>query len=250
MMKTGEVRPDQEDLIQEQEDLQPSHVKVEQEGEQLHDLDEADIIEFTYNPRCSVRPNEDRSADGTAQVEPGSAGPDHEQLVVSSETEDSEDYSKDSAGPRSASVKLKRKRTGRARGLFSCRVCSRKFKARRLLFRHVKAHLQEAEQVCGVCGERFKTSDSLNLHIQTHRTTRNTSELENRTRTLSREKGVHQISNCNTNAKIHEDQKLNRCDDCGKTFLQVWKKKKHRCRPRNQNQDPENLERPKKMRQT
>ncbi|XP_071355582.1 zinc finger protein 496-like isoform X2 [Trachinotus anak] len=228
-----EVHPEHQD--QDQGDPQPS--------EQLQDLDEAEIIKFTYNPRCVVRPGEDvdLSVAGTARVEPGSVDPDQDvQLVLSSETEDSDDYSKDSADPRPASNRLKPKTSRRPGpgGLLSCRVCGRTFRARRFLFRHVKAHLQEAEQVCGLCGERSETSDSLRLHIQTHWTTKRRRDPENQTKSQSRERQFHQC----------EDQNPNRCDDCGRSFLQVWKKRKHRCCPRRENQDPEGLEGPKKKR--
>ncbi|GAA6231017.1 zinc finger protein 691-like [Lates japonicus] len=223
---------------QDQEDPQPSHVEEEQEGEQLQNLDEVEIIKFTYNPRRAVRPGEDLdlSAAGSAQVEPGPADLVQDILLVSSsETEDSDDYSRHSADPRPASDRPKPK-TNRRPGAISCRVCSRTFRAQRFLFRHVKAHLQEVEPVCGVCGERFETTDGLGLHVQTHRIGRKRGDPENETRTRSRERLIHQHSNLDT--KDHEDQNPNRCDDCGKTFLQVWKKKKHRCCPRRKNQDP------------
>ncbi|KAF3706900.1 hypothetical protein EXN66_Car000071 [Channa argus] len=74
-----------------QEDPGTLHVKVEQQREQLADLDEAEIIQFTYNPMWAVRPGEDVDR---FQSEPGSAGPDQDvQLVLSFETEASDDYS-------------------------------------------------------------------------------------------------------------------------------------------------------------
>lgn len=230
------VHPER-DQDQDQEDPQPSRVEEEQEREQLQNLNDVEIIKFTYNPRRAVRPGElDLSAAGSAQVEPGPVDLVQDVLLVSSsETEDSDDYSRESADPRPASDRPKPK-TNRRPGTISCRVCSRTFRARRFLFRHVKVHLQEAEAVCGMCGERFETTDGLRLHVQTHRIGRKRGDPENETGTQSGERLIHQRSNLDT--KDHEDQNLNRCDDCGKTFLQVWKKKKHRCCPRRKNQDP------------
>lgn len=177
---------------------EPPHVGQDQEGEQHQDLDEADIIQFTYSTRCAARP------------EPGAA--DQDVHLVSSETEDSEDYSKDS-DTRSAPKQPKPKRVRRPGTGLSCRVCSRSFRARRVLLRHVKVHLHEAEPACGLCGERFEAAESLKLHLQTHQT-----------RTWSSERRLQQQSEPDTHT----------CDDCGKTFLQVWRKRRHRC-PRRRN---------------
>ncbi|XP_078031915.1 uncharacterized protein LOC117264016 [Epinephelus lanceolatus] len=188
--------------------------------DQLQVLDETDIIQFTYNPR---RPGEtaDPAAIGTARLKP--AGPDQEVQLVSSETEDSDDYSRDSPDPGSASTRLIPKRMQGAG--FSCRVCSRTFKARQFLFRHLKAHLQD--------GEHFDATENMKLHVQTHRTaqkqkrepenqTKTSAQTRNQTRT--RERRLHK-----PRTKVHASEKLPSCDDCGKTFLQVWKKRRHRC---------------------
>ncbi len=200
-------------------------VNAEQDGEQLPDLDEAEIIQFTYNSRCTVRSGEHVDQLSPAGTEPESAGADQDVQLVSSETEDSDDYSKASTDTSSAPNRPKQKRRGR--GVFSCRVCNRSFTASRFLFRHVKAHLQEAEPVCGLCGDRFEAAESLKLHIQTHQTTR-----ENQSRTRSREGQFHQNLQPDAYARVHRSKKPHTCDDCGETFLQVWKKKKHRCRLR------------------
>ncbi|XP_073337770.1 uncharacterized protein [Pagrus major] len=188
---------------EDQEDPEPPQVRVE-----LQDLDEADIIQFTYS-----RP-------GSTRTEPGSAGPDQEVQLVSSETEDSDDYSKDPAGTRSTPTRPKPKRGHRPESGLRCWVCSRTFKSRQFLLRHIKAHLQEAEPVCGVCGERFEASESLKIHIQTHQTTQ-----QNQPRTRGRE--TRCLSEPNTNVQTR--QREHTCENCGRSFLQVWKKRKHRC---------------------
>ncbi|KAM6903528.1 uncharacterized protein PEZ65_018350 [Lycodopsis pacificus] len=174
-------------LIKNQE-VPPEH--QDQEGEQLLDLDEADIIQFTFSAGGAARSDEDLdlSAARTARVQPGACGPDQEVHLVSSETEDSEDYSKDSTDTRSAPDQQKPKITRRPAGPSSCRVCSRTFKTRRFLIHHLRAHLKDSESVCGLCGERFESTQSLKIHIQTHRTPRRrTGDLENQTGTRSQQ---------------------------------------------------------------
>lgn len=189
----------------EDQDLyEPPHSVEDQEGQQVQALDETDIIQFTYSTKYAARP------------EPGAAGPDQHVYLVSSETEDSEDYSKDSDS-RSAMKQPKPRRGRRPGAGLSCRVCSQTFRAHRVLLRHVRAHLQEAEPACGLCGERFEAADSLKLHLQTHQT-----ETRAGSRTPSRERRLQQQSEPDTHI----------CDDCGKTFLQVWKKTRHRCHRR------------------
>ncbi|XP_044192109.1 zinc finger protein 2-like [Thunnus albacares] len=196
------------------------------EEEVVGELDEADIIEFTYSSGRAVA---SLSAAGTE-----TRAPDIQVLSSSeAETEDSEDYNQDTAETRSAPDQQRA-------GLFGCRVCSRTFRLRRMLFRHVRAHLQEAEPVCGMCGERLEAADSLELHLQTHlsirkRRRRRKTKKNPEPESQSRERPFHRRSHRDTNANTSE--KTNTCDDCGKTFLQVWRKTRHRCRPRRRNQN-------------
>uniref|UniRef100_UPI0037E87D15 zinc finger protein 70-like n=1 Tax=Semicossyphus pulcher TaxID=241346 RepID=UPI0037E87D15 len=206
--------------LPEHQDQEDPHVRDEQEGGPLH-LDEAEIIQFTYNARCAARPGQDGSlpAAVTTQTEPEPAGPDQEVQLVSSETEDSEDYSRDSADTRSASQEPKQLRPG---GPARCLVCSRTFKDRRYLIRHLIAHLQEAEPVCGLCGEPFEAAETLKLHIQTHQRRRG---LQTQTRSSERH---FQPPDTNAN-RVQLSENTHTCRDCGKTFRQVWKKRRHRC---------------------
>lgn len=229
MVSKERVQPEHQD-----QDPQPSHAAEEQGGEQHPDPEQADIIQFTYETSCGSRPEEELDR---PLSEAGSAGPDQDvQLVLSSETEDSDDYSKDSE-PRSVSNKLKPK-TSCGPGLFRCRVCNRTFKTRGFLFRDTKAHLQEPDQVCGLCGKRFQTADGLRLHIQTHQSPGRRREQQNQTRTESTERPFHQRSNFKTKPRIHEEQNPKDCENCEKSFPQE-KKSKHRCWPQKTNQDPQ-----------
>ncbi|XP_042337867.1 PR domain zinc finger protein 12-like [Plectropomus leopardus] len=156
--------------------------------EQLQVLDEADIIQFTYSSCGSAGPGA-----------PTQLSPDQEVNLVSSETEDSEDYGRDSPDNQHDQQRPKRVQ-GPA---LSCRVCSRPFRARRFLIRHLTVHLQDPELLCGLCGRRFHSTDTLRLHLQTHRSAQRTSrepetrskEPETRTgttETRSRERRVQQ----------------------------------------------------------
>ncbi|KAM4724686.1 uncharacterized protein FYW61_013008 [Anableps anableps] len=199
--------------------LEPSHAEEKQE-EQLQSLDAAEIIEFTYNSRPSVKLREGfRPAADPDQDVP---------VVLSSETEDSDDYSKDSADTRSASQKLLG--LHRPRDGFSCQACSRAFSARRFLFRHVRAHVQDPKPVCGLCAEQFEGAHGLKLHLQTH--TRKKVQ-QNQSRTLSRERRLQKLSDVNQSVRVQETQKA---ENSNRTLLQ----KRPRGRPRSNKEDLNN----------
>ncbi|KAG8004789.1 Dynein intermediate chain 3 [Nibea albiflora] len=178
LLRNQEAQPEPQNRDQDhnQEQDQPELPQDEEEQVQV-DLDKADIIQFTYSSRC---------VDGTAAAGPelGAAGLDQDVQLLSSETEDSDDYSKDPTDARSTS------KTGHGPGgPLSCRVCSRTFKARRFLLRHSKAHLQEVGPVCGA-------AESLKLNVvRTHRTAqKKKKKLEDQTRTQSRERPEPDLS--------------------------------------------------------
>ncbi|KAM4538941.1 uncharacterized protein PAE49_019928 [Odontesthes bonariensis] len=157
----------------------PSCAEEKQREEQTLHLDEAEIIEFTYNSRLEAKPCDDLQL----PAEPGPVGPYQDvSLVLSSETEDSEDYSKDSADPRPASDKPAV--LGRPKG--------------------------------GLCGEEFEAAESLTLHYQTHCSNRKQGV---QARTQSRERRLRQRSNLNKNSKVPETQSPNKCDNCGRALL-------------------------------
>lgn len=216
-----------------QQDIVPQSLfKEEQQEEQLQDLDENEIIEFTYNSSRAVKSCEDLQP----LVEPRPVDPDRNvPLVLSSETEDSEDYSKDPADLTPTTDKSQV--LCRPKG-FSCSVCNRTFKARSFLLRHLKAHVLEAKQVCSLCRERFETADDLRHHLLTHRR----KKLQTQARTQNREKRLQERIKLNRAAKVQETQKPDKCNDCGKTLLKL----RHRCRSQRKNQDPKNPEKTKK----
>ncbi|XP_054878518.1 zinc finger and SCAN domain-containing protein 5C-like [Poeciliopsis prolifica] len=196
------------------------HVEVKPE-ETLPALDAAEIIEFTYSSRPSARLR--NGVHPVADLDPDV------QVVLSSETEDSDDYSKGSPEPGSAP----QERPSQHGDVFSCQACSRTFGARRFLFRHVRGHLQDPTPVCGLCGEQFEVPYGLKLHLQTHSKKK---VLKNRSRTQRRARRLQQVSV----AKEPEAQKEENPNQTGL-------KKKPRGRARSNNQEPDSQKVLKKM---
>ncbi|RVE67128.1 hypothetical protein OJAV_G00114120 [Oryzias javanicus] len=173
--QTKDEIPDQEVVL--------SYVKEEQQKEQqLQKLHNLEIIGFTYHSKQAATPLVDLQP--SAQPQTLNSDPDVQNLM-SSETEDSDDYNKESAEPEAASDEKQKKET------LSCRVCGRAFETRRTLFKHVKSHQQEAEQICGLCGEQCRAGDDLTRHLQTHFEKR---KLQIQTRSQNREKRVSELS--------------------------------------------------------
>ncbi|ODV57913.1 uncharacterized protein ASCRUDRAFT_40198 [Ascoidea rubescens DSM 1968] len=53
--------------------------------------------------------------------------------------------------------------------IFSCTLCSRKFKRQEHLKRHFRSlHTGEKPFTCHKCGKKFSRSDNLGQHIKTH----------------------------------------------------------------------------------
>uniref|UniRef100_UPI003AAE868F uncharacterized protein n=1 Tax=Centroberyx gerrardi TaxID=166262 RepID=UPI003AAE868F len=237
-----EVPPEQQDWSPglDQEDPEPPHIKEEQEelwtsqeGENREgDPSVAGTSAQQMKPEadgedCGVS-DPDRNLDPASHLQPTS----DVQLLSShsseTETEDSDDYGKDSRDPQSGLNTLKLKKRRKAEGQsFSCKVCGRSFQAKGFLMMHVNVHSQDPECVCGLCGERFEAAESLKLHLQTHRKNRRKCDicardfpsrqcLENHMRTHTGErpfcchicsKRFHQRSHLATHIKLHTGEK-------------------------------------------
>ncbi|CAG5886825.1 unnamed protein product [Menidia menidia] len=224
LLKKEQATLSQKDQSPDQ-NMVPEPSFAEGEEQPLH-LDEAEIIEFTYDSRLAAKPGEGLPL--SAEPE----GPHIDvSLVLSSETEDSEDYGKAPADPRPAPA-------GRQSGL-RCRACSRTFTAPRFLFRHVTSHLREARPLCGLCGEEFQAAEGLSLHLQTHRSKR---KRQVEARTQSRERRLRQRPHLNTNTQLPEAEDPDTCKDCGKTPL----KRGHTCQAGGMNEDKKKPGRPRK----
>ncbi|XP_024153978.1 zinc finger protein 236 [Oryzias melastigma] len=186
--------PDQEVVL--------SYVKEEEQKEQqLQKLNNLEIIGFTYRSKPAAKP----LVDLQPSVHPQTLNSDPDvQNVLSSETEDSDDYNKESAESEAASDE--KQKFVRPQESFSCHVCSRTFKTRRILFKHVKSHQQDAEQVCGLCGEQCHAGEGLTRHLQTHFEKR---KLQIQTRSQNWEKRVSKLSENG----VEESQKGNKCEE-------------------------------------
>ena len=53
---------------------------------------------------------------------------------------------------------------------YSCEICAKQFKCKKVLRSHLKSHLSEAEKthICTECGYKFGRKEHLRNHIQTH----------------------------------------------------------------------------------
>lgn len=228
------VSPNRQNLSQ---DLvsEPLHVDVKPQEEQLQDLDDVEIIEFTYNSKNAINPRNNFQT----STEPGSVVPNQDgSQAMSSDTEDSDDYSKEAAEARPASEKPQE--NNRPTDRFTCRVCNRTFKFCGFLFRHVWAHCHNTKQVCGLCGEQFEVVDGLRNHLLMHSKTR---KRKIHVRTQNREMRLQLYD-------IIKDKGTKKPDDSSKTSLKKKKKKKPRGRPRKHKPDQDSSGKTKKQKRT
>lgn len=148
--------PDQENVLM--------CAKEEQQKVQLRELHKLEIIGFTYHSKQAAKPPDALQS----PAQPQTLNSDQEvQTVLSSETEDSDDYNKE-AGSNKKSFKSKET-----------------LKTHRVLLKHLKSHQQKAKQVCGLSGEECSAGDDLTRHLQTHFEKR-------RTRSHDREKKIQE----------------------------------------------------------
>lgn len=229
-----EVVPPNHQILSQDVVPEPLRVEAKQQEEQLQDLDDVEIIEFTYNSKNAVNPRNDFPT--LPVVEPGSALPNQGgSLAMSSETEDSLDYSKDSA--EAVPVFKKPQRCKRPTDSFICRACNRSFTARRYLILHTKCHIHDAKQVCGLCGEQFQVVDGLKNHLQMHSKTR---KRKIQVRTQSREMRLQLYD-------VIKNKETKKPDESSKTPLKKKKKKKPRGRPKKDKLDQNNSGKNKKQ---
>ncbi|XP_071385131.1 zinc finger protein OZF-like isoform X2 [Centroberyx affinis] len=135
------------------------------------------------------------------------------------ETEDSDDYEKESREPQSGLDSLKNKvlishkRSYTGKKLFSCSDCGKRFDRKGSLQTHIRVHTGEKPFSCSVCGKIFSQSGALNLHMRIH-----TGEKPFSCSDCGR--GFGDKGNLQTHMRVHTGEKPFSCSVCGKMFSQ------------------------------
>ncbi|XP_071062456.1 zinc finger and SCAN domain-containing protein 31-like [Pseudochaenichthys georgianus] len=185
-------------IKQEQEEL-----RISQEGEQLQELEEADITKSTFTPD-TVKSEDDKEKPQSSQphqrqtehMETEADGDDcrgpeaarnsdpesslqpktKDDTAESSEpdTEDSADW-KETREPASGSNSLKNRhesvsdpRRSAENKPFSCSVCKKAFSQSAYLKAHMRIHTGEKPHSCSICKKAFSHCGSLKAHIRIH----------------------------------------------------------------------------------
>ncbi|XP_034432172.1 titin-like isoform X1 [Hippoglossus hippoglossus] len=241
MVNKEEVPPEQQQWspLVEQEDPEPPNIKEEQEepwtnqeGEQLQQLEQADI-KFTLTA-VTVKSEEDEEKPDLSQLhrnqteenradcgeqEPArNSGPDgHLQQGTEDKTVDSEDDWMQTRGPQSGLNTKNNKqplsdmkcKTGKK--AFSCSECGKTFRQKGDLTVHMRIHTGEKPFSCSECGKRFSQKCSLTLHLRSHTGDKpfSCSECGKRFR---------QKGGLTEHMRIHTGEKPFSCAECGKRF--------------------------------
>ena len=188
MVNKGEVPPEQQQWspLVDQEDPEPPHIKEEQEGEQLQQLEQADI-KFTMTA-VSVKSEEDEElsqlhqsqteeirADCGEQEPARNSGPDgHLQQGTEAKTSDSEHDWMQTREPQSGLNTKNNKqplgdmtcKTGKK--AFNCSECGKTFRQKCDLTAHMRIHTGEKPFSCSECCKRFHHKRDLTVHMRIH----------------------------------------------------------------------------------
>ncbi|XP_037549385.1 zinc finger protein 728-like [Nematolebias whitei] len=101
-----------------------------------------------------------------------------------------------------------------------CIICEKTFRHKGHLLKHVRAHSDSPEHLCGVCGERLKSSKGLSDHLKSHRdnlSTRGTCKICGKT-----------FQNIETHKRSHTGVKPFSCDVCRKSFPREGALRRHK----------------------
>ncbi|KAM4602915.1 uncharacterized protein ACJ7VT_019468 [Polymixia lowei] len=128
------------------------------------------------------------------------------------ESEDSEEDWRDSGEPQSGGNTKASQRAGApVEKPYNCSVCSKNFRIKSILTRHMKTHTGEKPYSCSVCGKSFIQRSYLQTHMNSH------SGQKPYTCSFCG-RGFTQVGNMNAHIRIHTGEKPHSCTDCGKSF--------------------------------
>ncbi|XP_034054397.1 zinc finger and SCAN domain-containing protein 5B-like [Gymnodraco acuticeps] len=245
-----EVLPDQQEWSTslDQEDPEPPpHIKQEQEelrisqeGEQLQELEEADITKSTFTPdpvkseddKEKPGPEPARNSDPESSLQPkteddtgDSSEPD---TGDSSEpdTEDSADW-KETREPASGSKSLENRQEPVSdssriaiKKQFGCSVCTKSFARKRSIYRHMRIHTGEKPHSCSVCEKAFSQYIDLKRHMTIH-----TGEKPFSCSVCK--KAFSQRGSLKEHLRVHTGEKPHSCSVCKKAFSRSGNLKTH-----------------------
>ncbi|XP_053294580.1 zinc finger protein 184 [Pleuronectes platessa] len=247
MVNKEQVPPVQQQWspLVDQEDPEPPYIKEEleepwtnQEGEQLQQLEQADIKfpwtavtmkseEDEEKPELSQlhqSQTEENRADCGEQEPARNSGPDghlqqgtEDKTEDSSETVDREDDWMQTREPQSGLNSKNNKKPlsdmkcKSRRKTFDCSECGKRFRHKSSLILHIKFHTGERPLRCSECGQIFKYNYYLTVHMMTHTGERPYSCSECG-------KGFKCKGELNGHVKTHIGEKLLSCSECGERF--------------------------------
>ncbi|XP_049431283.1 gastrula zinc finger protein XlCGF57.1-like [Epinephelus fuscoguttatus] len=228
--KGGVVKEEQQEwsCCVDQEDPEPPHIKEEEEGEQLHQLEEADITKLPFTP-VPVKSEDDEkkplssqihqteadgeNCEGPEPIRNSDPDPDLEPETEDrcgdssgAETDDSDDWTESREAPVSDSSC----RAGEKP--FICSECGNTFGRKDNLQQHMKTHTGEKPFSCSECGKRFCTKAKLKIHMRTHTGKKPFS-------CSVCKKCFTQRGNLQTHMKNHSGEKPFSCSICDKKYV-------------------------------
>ncbi|XP_071062099.1 zinc finger and SCAN domain-containing protein 22-like [Pseudochaenichthys georgianus] len=260
-----EFLPDQQEWstsLDPEDPEPPPHIKQEQEelgisqeGEQLQELEEAEITKSTFTPdpvkseddeekpqssqphqRQTEHMETEADGDDCRGPEPArNSGPESSLQPTTEDdtgdsfepgTEDSADW-KEAREPASGSNRLKNRhesvtypQRSAENKPFSCTVCKKAFSLSAHLKKHMRVHTGEKPHSCSVCKRAFSQSAHLKAHMRVH-----TGEKPHSCSVCR--KAFSRSAHVKKHMRVHTGEKPFSCSVCKKAFSQSADLKKH-----------------------